>query len=98
MTATLRHPAPPSSTEAPRPAWVLLKHEAAARGFRNALSFRRWCKRNGVPVTKTGRLETVCPADVDAAVLGAGPAAARAPEPPSNDNVDRAFALLTGVR
>lgn len=52
------------------PAWRLLAEEARIRGFRNALSFRRWCRRAGVPITKTGRMETVSPAAVDAAVIG----------------------------
>lgn len=47
---------------------VLLPLEAKLRGFRNRLSFRRWCHRRGVPIRRDGRFEWVCPADVDAAV------------------------------
>lgn len=51
-----------------RPAWVLIRREAKLRGFKNAISFRRWCRRNKVPVYKTGRLCAVCPAEVDVAI------------------------------
>ena len=78
-----------TTTMLPRPAWVLLRAEAWERGFRrrdkrtgelvpNVLSFRRWCRRNHVPIRKTGRMELVCPADVDRAVLEA-PAPGRLP-------------------
>lgn len=80
-----------------RPGWVLLKLEAWERGFRrrnaageqvpNVLAFRRWCRRNGVPIRKTGKLETVCPADVDRAVLGDAPA-------PANDLASLAAASV----
>lgn len=52
-----------------RPGWVLLPTEAKHRGFKSTLSFRRWCKRNGVPIRRSGRLEVVCPAEVDAIIL-----------------------------
>ncbi len=54
--------------------WVLLVHEARARGFRNALAFRRWCRRRKVPIRADGKFQWVRPAEVDAAVsrLAAG--------------------------
>jgi len=53
-----------------RPAWVLLAAEGKERGFKNALAFRRWCKRNGVEIRYSGRMEVVVPSEIDAAVLG----------------------------
>lgn len=51
-----------------RPARMLLGAEAAHRGFRNKLSFRRWCKRHGVDIIKDGRMEWVRTADIDSAL------------------------------
>ena len=51
------------------PGWVLLAFEANRRGFRNTAAFRRFCRKNSIPVRKNGRMEIVCPAEVDAAVL-----------------------------
>ena len=48
--------------------WVLLPIEARARGFRNALAFRRWCRQRGVAIRADGRRRWVAPADVDAAI------------------------------
>jgi hypothetical protein len=74
-----------------QPAWVLLPGEAARRGFRNALAFRRFCKRNGVPIHRNGRLEGVCPSDVDEAMLGV-------PPPPSNTDVTDGYEWIAGRR
>ncbi|MBI5511414.1 MAG: hypothetical protein HY903_21865 [Deltaproteobacteria bacterium] len=52
------------------PQWVLLAHEARVRGFRNALAFRRWCRRRGVTIRADGKLRWVSPAEVDKAVAG----------------------------
>jgi hypothetical protein len=73
-----------------RPAWVLLCEEARLRGFKNALAFRRWCRRSGVGVFKVGRLCAVCPAEVDAAVRKD-----TAPKP-SQSSVSLAVAKLMG--
>ena len=55
-------------TASTRPAWVLLVEEARARGFRNVLAFRRWCRRRAVPIRADGRKQWVAPADVDRAI------------------------------
>ena len=53
-------------------AWVLLPAEAKARGFKNTLSFRRWCRRRGVLVRRDegGRMLWVNRQDVDRAIEG----------------------------
>lgn len=51
-----------------RPAWVLLPEEARARGFKNALAFKRWCRRHRVAIRRDGRMLWVRPEDVDIAV------------------------------
>ncbi len=58
------------------PRHVLLAVEARARGFRNALAFRRWCRRRGVPIRADGKLRWVSPAEVDKAIarISADPA------------------------
>jgi hypothetical protein len=61
---------PPAAAPATLPQWVLLAHEARVRGFRNALAFRRWCRRRGVPIRTDGKLRWVSPAEVDKAVAG----------------------------
>jgi hypothetical protein len=77
---------------------VLLALEARARGFackHPELAFRRWCRRVGVPIHKTGRLEWVCPTAVDRAVGGCVDATAQ----PSNDTAVLAIvAALKGRR
>jgi hypothetical protein len=50
------------------PARVLLPVEAKARGFCNALAFRRWCRRRNVPVLRDGKLLWVKRTDVDRAL------------------------------
>lgn len=45
---------------------VLIDLEYKARGFKNRLAFRRWCRGNSVPLLKDGRRLWVRPADVDA--------------------------------
>lgn len=52
------------------PAWVLLPAEAKARGFKNALAFRRWCRRHGVLVRRDegGRMQWVNRRDIDRAI------------------------------
>ena len=70
------------------PTWVLLHVEATARGFRNALSFRRWCRRHGVPIRMDGRKQWVAPRDVDAAIATIPTSAAPAPEEPQASTAD----------
>lgn len=53
-----------------RPTWVLIPEEARVRGFKNALAFRRWCRRRQVALRRDGKMLWVRPADVDAAVGG----------------------------
>jgi hypothetical protein len=77
-----------------RPERVLLRAEAAARGYAGphaALNFRRWCQRHGVPILKDGRKEWVRPADVDRALDAL---AAPAPLPPQ----DRAASLVAELK
>jgi hypothetical protein len=52
-----------------RPEWMLLAAEGKARGFRNALAFRRWLKSHGVPIHKAPgeKAEWVRTSDVEAA-------------------------------
>lgn len=67
MTASSSEAAP-SPHGGPAPRWVLLAQEAATRGFRNVLAFRRWCRRRGVPIRLDGRKQWVSPVDVDSAI------------------------------
>lgn len=62
----------PSSTAGIVSAWVLLPAEAKARGFKNTLSFRRWCRRHGVLVRRDegGRMLWVNRRDIDRAIEG----------------------------
>lgn len=53
-----------------RPRWVLLREEARVRGFRNALSFKRWCDRHQVALRRDGKMLWVRSEDVDRAVGG----------------------------
>jgi hypothetical protein len=80
-----------------RPA-VLLPLEAAARGFKSPLAFKRWCRRYGVPVLSTEKLLWVRPADVDAALARV----AEGPTVPANDLAQLAAASVArsthGVR
>ena len=52
--------------------WVLLPAEAKARGFKNTLSFRRWCRRHGVLVRRDegGRMLWVNRRDIHRAIEG----------------------------
>lgn len=77
-----------------RPSWVLLREEARVRGFRNALSFRRWCRRRGVPIRSDGRKQWVATIDVDHAVA-AVPAEAHPSIEAGTDDVDP---VAAGVR
>lgn len=79
MTAALNEPTPPPVTEG-APRWVLLSEEGRARGFRNALAFRRWCRKRSVTVVTDGKFQWVCPAEVDRA-LDALSAQGTPPEP-----------------
>lgn len=54
-----------------RPALVLLREEARVRGFKNALSLKRFCVRLHVPIYRTGKMLWVAPAEIDKAVLRA---------------------------
>ncbi len=49
---------------------VQLHLEGKARGFRNTLSFRRFCVREGVEIIRRGRLQFVRPCDVTRAITG----------------------------
>ncbi len=71
----------PKASPNPAPRYVLLREEARLRGFRNVLSFRRWCRRHEVPICADGRLQWVSPEDVDAAV-----ALLSAQRPPSSES------------
>lgn len=82
------------------PAWVLLALEAKARGFRNALALRRWCRRRSIPLRKDGKMLWVRRADIDAAIE-----ALAAPQPAANDDEARERAMaeaaadaITGAR
>ena len=72
---------------------VLLHVEAATRGFKSPLAFRRWCRGHKVPVLKDGKRLWVKPLDIDGALdrlsvlLGATPCA-------NETRVDRAFERL----
>lgn len=61
MTMTAPESAP-SSAAADAPRWVLLAQEALARGFRNALAFRRWWRKRRVPIVTEGKFQWVSPA------------------------------------
>lgn len=60
--------AEPARVVADVPTWVLLHIEATARGFRNALAFKRWCIRREVVIKRDGKRLWVAPSDVDRAV------------------------------
>lgn len=85
----------PSASPSPlvRPAWVLLAEEARHRGFRNALAFRRWCRRRGIALRADGRKQWVAPGDIDR-VIEALPARATTPAP-GEVNVAVADAVAT---
>jgi len=74
MTASSNEAAP-SPHGGPAPRWVLLAQEAATRGFRNVLAFRRWCRRRAVPIRADGRKQWVAPTDVDRAIAAISPEA-----------------------
>lgn len=76
-----------------RRAWVLLHAEAQARGFKNALSFRRWCRRHGIPVYKDGKMLWVkrCAVDERLDELASSPST-------KSTAVSDAVAALTGRR
>ncbi|MBI5511462.1 MAG: hypothetical protein HY903_22105 [Deltaproteobacteria bacterium] len=50
------------------PRWVLLSEEARVRGFRNALAFKRWCRKRNVAIVTEGKFQWVSPAEVDRAL------------------------------
>lgn len=68
-----------------RPAWVLIAEEARARGFRNVLAFRRWCRRRAVPIRADGRKQWVAPTDVDRAIAAISPEASGYDDAVSSD-------------
>lgn len=70
--------------------WVLLAAEAERLKFRNARSFRRWCRSRGVPIRKDGRREWVKHCDVQAAVNGLC-------STPANNDVTHALGKLMGI-
>ena len=79
--------AAPSPHGGPAPRWVLLAQEAATRGFRNALAFRRWCRKRKVPIVTEGKFQWVSPAEVDRALdTISAYAAPSQPAPPSGDS------------
>lgn len=61
-------PHPLAVAQLPLPAAVLLHVEAAQRGFKNALAFRRWCRKHHVPVRRDGHRLWVKRGDVDRAI------------------------------
>jgi hypothetical protein len=63
----------------PRRDAVLLPLEAAARGFKSSLAFKRWCRRHNVPIARDEKLLWVEPADVDAAYARIRSGTLRAP-------------------
>ena len=85
ITSTASEPTAATST-APR--FVLLHEEARVRGFRNALAFKRWCRRHAVPIRVDGRKLWVAPHDVDRTVATV-PVQVTAP---THGNVDPAVA------
>jgi len=98
--AMLPSPAPnaqPSPAAGTSPMWVLLATESKVRGFRNALSFRRWCRSRGVRVRKDGKLLWVKRADVDATIEAVGAPPPPADAGPGGSAVDAAVAALTGL-
>lgn len=63
--------------------FVLASREAAVRGFRNALAFRRWCRARGVALHRDKQRLWVRPEDVDRAHRAE--AAGVNPAPAAND-------------
>ncbi len=78
----------PNASKGAAPRFVLLHEEARVRGFRNALAFKRWCRRHAVPIRVDGRKLWVASVDVDRAVALV-PAQASAP---TRGNADPAVA------
>lgn len=78
----------PTASTNNTPRFVLLHEEARVRGFRNALAFKRWCRRHAVPIRIDGRKLWVAPHDVDRAVATV-PAQVSAP---AHGHVDPAVA------
>ncbi len=75
-----------SSQGGPGPRWVLLAQEALTRGFRNALAFRRWCRKRNVPIVTEGKFQWVSPAEVDRALDAiSSHAPPSEPAPPSGE-------------
>lgn len=72
-------------------AWVRLGVQADSRGFANADSFRRWCRRREVPMRRVGKVLFVRAGDVDA-VIDRG---AKRREGVDKSAVDDAVAALT---
>lgn len=66
MIASNESESNPSKGTAPR--FVLLHEEARRRGFKNALCFRRWCRRRGVTIRADGRKQWVAPVEIDQAI------------------------------
>lgn len=60
----VRDDAPPGDADA----WVRIAVQAEARGFANADSFRRWCRRRKVPMNRVGKVLFVRAADIDRAI------------------------------
>lgn len=91
--AVVGEPAPTIVLDAP--AWVLLHAEAHARGFKNALAFRRWLRRRQVPVRRDGHRLWVRRVDVDRAIEGLGQTTS---ETAVNTAVSEAVAAITRRR
>ncbi len=77
------------------PAWVLLHVEAQARGFKNALAFRRWLRRHQVPVRRDGHRRWVRRTDVDHAIDGLTDGAESNGAAPDRAAVSAAVAVVT---
>jgi len=86
-----------SSHHADAPYLVLLPFEAKARGFKNTLAFRRWCRRHGVGVHNDGRLQWVDRREVDAVIVELASAARPANSLDAAPSQDAASLVLDPV-
>jgi hypothetical protein len=78
-----------------RDEWVRIAVLAEARGFANADSFRRWCRRRKVPLQRVGKVLFARSADIDRVIEA--PAQSRAAGEAGVEAVRNAVAQLTGA-